>query len=457
MELMSRTITYETFTNLPMTLYAYQNFLRMASNTLTDANIAAHNSALIVVNFEGLPELDGVLGYIEVDEILFRLTNVVRDALNTTDLVGPSGRYQICCLLSNLLTSNHAVLAAHKILRLFTLQPYLSNDRRITLLPRIGVALNNSKNSNLKQLMCNASSALHQAKRNREPIQLFNDEERDLLLSGIDIWSELDQAISAGELQLVYQPQYWIASGSIHSAEALLRWNHPTRGAIPPDKLISIAEGTELMRKLTIWIFNTAFRQCAEYRRAGADTGVSINLSADDLCDPELVDLIRQAVNIWGINPANVMIELTETAIMENQHGSLETLLELKDIGFRLAMDDFGTGYSSLERLLQLPLDEIKIDMMFIKNMLTQHSFERIVSSMINMGHQLGLHVIAEGVEDSATYNRLQTLGCDAIQGYYIGKGMSLPELINKIAATNREISTDRILPNSNQNSVSSI
>ncbi|HNP26110.1 MAG TPA: diguanylate cyclase, partial [Nitrosomonas sp.] len=217
-----------------MTIYSYQDFLQTASAALSDANNANAHSAVVVVNLEGLPELDGILGYTEVDAILGQLVQQVRTALNATDIIGPSGRYQICCLLADLLTDNHALLAAHKILRVFA-APLQFNKRRITLLPRIGIALNSDKTSSLQQLMSNASSALHQAKRDKTPIRLFDEKEKNLLLSGIDIWSELDRAIETGELQLAYQPQLWIATGKIRSAEALLRWNHPTRGNIPPD------------------------------------------------------------------------------------------------------------------------------------------------------------------------------------------------------------------------------
>lgn len=411
-----------------MTIYTYQDFLQTASETLLEVNKDHQHSAIIVLNLEGLPELDGVLGYTEVDEILVELVQQLRDALNTNDLVGPTGRYQISSLLTDLLTSNHAILAAHKILRTFA-KPFLFKGRNIALLPRIGVAVNNS-DENLKQLMSNASTAIHQAKINREPIQLFDEKEKDWLLSGIDIWTELDHAIETGDLHLVYQPQLLMNTGKIKSTEALLRWNHPTRGMIPPDKLIAVAEGTELMTKLTLWVFNTALRQCADYRKAGLDAGVSLNLSADDLCDTELVDSFEQFIDIWRVPPSDIMVELTETAVMEYHPGSLETLHALKKIGVQLAMDDFGTGYSSMERLLRLPLDEIKIDMMFIKDMLAQPTYERIVDSMINMGHQLGLHVIAEGVEDLATFERLQALGCDTAQGYFVAQGVPYEELI---------------------------
>ena len=231
-------------------------------------------------------------------------------------------------------------------------------------------------------------------------------------------------------MYLGYQPKFNIASGKIESTEALLRWNHPKRGPIGADKLIQVAEGTELMSKLTLWVFQTALRECSAYRQAGLDAGVSINFSADDLRDPELTELVSQGLNLWEVPPGSVTIELTETAVMEDHPGSLETLHELKNMGLRLAMDDFGTVYSSLARILKLPLDEVKIDMLFVKNMTTQRSHARIVDSMIRLGHRLDLHVVAEGVEDMVTYERLRTLGCDTIQGYLIGQAMPLAELI---------------------------
>ncbi|WP_394809387.1 EAL domain-containing protein [Nitrosomonas sp.] len=179
--------------------------------------------------------------------------------------------------------------------------------------------------------------------------------------------------------------------------------------------------------------FSTALRECSEYRRAGLNAGISINFSADDLRDQELTELVAQGLSLWGVSPGNVTIELTETAIMENHTSTLDTLHKLKDMGLKLAMDDFGTGYSSMARMLDLPLDEVKIDMIFVKHMTTKSTHDRIVDSMISLAHRLNLSVVAEGVEDIAPYERLRTLGCDVIQGYLIGKPMPLRELIKTV------------------------
>lgn len=412
-----------------MTALSYHDFLQAASRMLLNPHHTDRHHAVLIVNFERLSRLDGILGFATVDEIVRQAAERLGNALNSEDLVGVTGRYQICCLLTNLLTDAHAMLATHKILRLLK-PPFLMGMRNVILSPRIGVALSSQNERDLGQLMSNASSALNKAKRAQESVKLFVEEAEDLLLLEFDLWSDLQDAIEIGELYLGYQPKFNIASGKIESTEALLRWNHPKRGPIGADKLIQVAEGTELMSKLTLWVFQTALRECSAYRQAGLDAGVSINFSADDLRDPELTELVSQGLSLWEVPPGSVTIELTETAVMEDHPGSLETLHELKNMGLRLAMDDFGTGYSSLARILKLPLDEVKIDMLFVKNMTTQRSHARIVDSMIRLGHRLDLHVVAEGVEDMVTYERLRALGCDTIQGYLIGQAMPLAELI---------------------------
>ena len=414
---------------MTMTILAYQDFLQAAARKLQDPSLINRRSALLIVNFERLAELDGILGFAVVDNILTQVSNQLKTALNAEDLVGTTGRYQVSCLLSDLLTDAHAMLAAHKILRVLAL-PFVLDRRNIILAPRIGVALKTNASTTLEQLMSNASSAVRQARIAQETIKLFAVETEDPLHLQIDLWSDLGNAIESSELYLGYQPQYSIASSRIKSTEALLRWNHPNHGPMRADRLIQVAEGTTLMSKLTLWVFHTALRECFEYRQAGLDAGVSINFSADDLRDSELIELVAQGLNLWRVPPEMVTVELTETAIMDNRSDTLNILYKLKDMGLKLAMDDFGTGYSSMARMLNLPLDEVKIDMIFVKHMTTHHTHHQVVDSMINLAHRLNLSVVAEGVEDIATYERLQALGCDIIQGYLIGKAMPLKDLI---------------------------
>ena len=418
-----------------MAALTYQDFLSKAYAALQHSAHNEQKKALLLIDFEKLSALESAVGFFPIDNILQQTFDLINNALHPNDIVGITGRHQICCLLTQLPSESHALLAAHKVLRIFQ-QRFPLGERLVVMFPRIGIAFSDLCNNELGLLLGNAGAALQQARFEHAPIKVYEKRQEDTILLGIDLWSDLGSAIEEGELTLYYQPQIDVVTEKIISTEALIRWNHPQRGLIQPDQFIKLAEGTELMGKLTLWVLNTALRHCASYRSAGLDAGVSINFSADNLLDPELPDLVMQGIEIWKIPSDRVMIELTESAIMEDQPGSLETLYALKRIGLKLAMDDFGTGFSSMERLLNLPLDEIKIDMMFVKDMLTSPIHERIVDSMINLGHQLNLMVVAEGVEDAQTYERLKLLGCDVIQGYFIGRPVPLAEIIRQVTST---------------------
>lgn len=415
-----------------MPILSYPHFLQAAERKLSDSGSASGNHAILTVNLGRLAELDGILGYAAVDRIIQTVATQLADALNPGDLIGITGRHQISCLLVNLLASAHAVLAAHKIIRTLAM-PFALERQNILLTPCIGVACGCEKNSSIDQLMRNASLAMQQAQQEKEPVKLFADNPEDSHLTQLHLWSDLNEAIETGALYLGFQPQFSVASGKIESTEALLRWIHPQHGPVRTDKLIQIAEGSILMPKLTQWVVHTALRECLTYREAGIDAGVSINFSADDLREPDIIDLTAQALEIWNIPPRCITVEVTETAVMETNRNILDTLNHLKDMGLKLSMDDFGTGYSSMARMLELPLDEVKIDMIFVREMTKRPKHERIVDSIINLAHQLNLTVVAEGVEDIDTFRRLAALGCDVIQGYLIGKPMPLTDFIKTV------------------------
>lgn len=415
-----------------MPILSYQNFFQTAERKLSDNNNACGNHAVLTVNLGRLAELDGILGHAAVDQIIQTISKQLADALNPEDLIGITGRHQVSCLLVNLLANAHAILAAHKIIRILTV-PFTLGTQNILLNPCIGVAYGCEKNSTIDLMMRNASLAIQQALQEKEQIKLFVENPEDSYLTQLHLWSELNDAIETNALHLQFQPQFNTASGKIESTEALLRWTHPQHGPIRTDKLIRIAEGTILMPKLTQWVLHTALRECLAYRQAGIDAGVSINFSADDLREPDIIDLTAQALSIWNVPPGRITVEVTETAVMETNRNILDTLNHLKDMGLKLSMDDFGTGYSSMSRMLELPLDEVKIDMIFVREMTKHPKHERIVDAIINLAHQLNLTVVAEGVEDLHTFRRLTELGCDVIQGYFIGKPMPITDFINTI------------------------
>lgn len=233
---------------------------------------------------------------------------------------------------------------------------------------------------------------------------------------------DLGNAIENDELVLHYQPKMRLANGRVDSLEALVRWNHPECGIVPPDQFIPLAEHSGLIRPLTGWVIKKALTQGAEWKAMGLDVGISVNLSARSLHDPELTHLIKRCLRDSRMQPSQLTVEITESVIMADPERAMETLTVLTEIGVKVSIDDFGTGYSSLAYLQRLQAHEVKIDKSFVMDLNTNQENGFIVRSVIELGHNLGLDVVAEGVENQATLDILTMLGCDRAQGYYLSR-----------------------------------
>jgi EAL domain-containing protein (putative c-di-GMP-specific phosphodiesterase class I) len=240
---------------------------------------------------------------------------------------------------------------------------------------------------------------------------------------------ELRQAITNDELVLHYQPVIDIASGQVTGVEALVRWAHPAHGLLGPDAFIPLAELTELIGPLTLWVLDHALEQCRRWKDAGLDLRVAVNLSARNLHQSELPAMIERLMATWGLSPEWLSLEITESAVMADPVGAMAVLDQLQAMGIALAIDDFGTGYSSLAYLSQLPVASLKIDKSFVIKMDNSDNDSVIVRSTIDLGRSLGLQVIAEGVETEAAWRQLATLGCDLAQGYLFSRPIPADEL----------------------------
>jgi diguanylate cyclase len=228
----------------------------------------------------------------------------------------------------------------------------------------------------------------------------------------------LRHAIGHDDLLLHYQPTVSLASGKATGVEALVRWRHPKHGVIPPSQFIPAAEETELVQPLARWVLNQGLRQLRTWVDMGIEIGLAVNLSAWNLHDPDFPDMTADLLGTWGVDPARLKLEITESSIMEQS--SIATVTRLSALGVALSIDDFGTGYSSLAYLKRLPVNEIKIDKSFITAMMGDSASVSIVRSIIELGHNMGLRVVAEGVENQEPWDTLVTLGCDLAQGYYL-------------------------------------
>jgi EAL domain-containing protein (putative c-di-GMP-specific phosphodiesterase class I) len=261
----------------------------------------------------------------------------------------------------------------------------------------------------------------------------FYDQDRDQhSLRNLVLMGDLRQAIENGELSLNYQPKVSCASGKIIGVEALVRWNHPEHGFIPPDQFIPIAEHTGLIKPLTMWVIDTALQQCREWKYLIQDLHIrmSVNLSVRNLLDLQFPEEVYDLLKKWDIDSSSLELEITESAVMEDPDHAMKVLMLLDTLGVQLSIDDFGTGYTSLGYLKKLPVDIIKIDKSFVMNMLMDQSDAMIVRSTIDLAHNLGLSVIAEGVETEEILLSLRNMGCDGIQGYYICRPVPADDFI---------------------------
>ncbi|MDP1681918.1 MAG: GGDEF domain-containing phosphodiesterase [Burkholderiales bacterium] len=371
--------------------------------------------------------IDAIFGYRAGDTVCAKSLAHLKNILKDEDQVFRVGRSEIACLLPTLSNETQAVLAAHKIIR--TLGSQLALDQyAMHSEPYVGVALFPAHGQSADALLQRASSALREARNRKEPVFVYSNEADTATQFQLQLQTDLRHALDENVLTLNHQPQTDLRSGRVVGFEALSRWHSPSRGAVSPTVFIQAAEVAGLMHRLTGWALNVALREFQELQSTARDLTISINLSAHDLIQAELPALLSQALGTWSVPAACVVIEITETAIMDDQRARATTLERLKEIGVQLAIDDFGTGYSSLARLKHLPVDELKIDVSFIRHMLRDTRDENIVRSIIDLAHHLGLRVVAEGVEDEATLQRLVEMDCDVAQGYFLSPPLPLAE-----------------------------
>jgi EAL domain-containing protein (putative c-di-GMP-specific phosphodiesterase class I) len=239
---------------------------------------------------------------------------------------------------------------------------------------------------------------------------------------------DLRDAIERQDTLVVFQPKVDPATGAVVGAEALSRWIHPEQGFIAPDVFVPLAEHSGLIRPLTMHVLEVSLRNCAAWHRAGHRLHVAVNLSPNTLLDETLPDVIRRLLAQHDVPAAALTLEITESSLMADPDGSLATLDRLRRLGVKISIDDFGTGYSSLGRLRELPIDEVKIDKSFVQNASRDHRDRALVRSTVQLGHALGLYVVAEGVEDEQTYTFLAETGCDLVQGYHIARPLPAAE-----------------------------
>ncbi len=300
--------------------------------------------------------------------------------------------------------------------------PLAFDDQTIDLSAGMGVACWPADADNADLLLSRSEIAMYTAKRKLSGALLYDAAFDSASGQMLSLLTEMRRAVEHNELRLFLQPKVSLPGGEVLAAEALVRWQHPQRGLVPPMEFIPFAEQTGFVRQLTLWMFEAATRLIAGLPEPLAGLRISINLSTRDLLDPELSTRLGTLLQRHGVRPERFCLEITESAIMDDPQRAETMLNRLSEQGFKLSIDDFGTGYSSLAYLKRLPVDELKIDKSFVMGMEKDEDDAKIVRSTIDLAHNLGLSVVAEGVESAAIMERLGQLQCDEAQGYHISR-----------------------------------
>ena len=383
--------------------------------------------AVVMLNLNRFKPVNDALGYRLGDRLLQAVAERLREqVLRDGDLVARLGGDEFALLLAGS-GEAQALAVAERIARAFE-RPLTLDEQTVDLSAAFGIAGWPAHGDDADTLISRAEIAMHEAKRRTEVVLVYRSAMDPDSTATLSLLSELRQAVERHELKLFLQPKFELASGALAGAEALLRWQHPTRGMVPPLAFIPFAEKTGFVRELTGWVFDDAARQWPALQAAGLQR-VSVNLSARDLMDlalPERLDAILARRRV----PAAVFcLEITESAIMDDPQRAQHVLQALKARGFKLSIDDFGEGYTSLKHLRHLPVDELKVDGIFVQRMDSEPGNEKIVRAVVDLAHNLGLSVVAEGVESVEVWRRLQALGCDEAQGYHMCRPLPAAEL----------------------------
>jgi diguanylate cyclase (GGDEF)-like protein len=391
---------------------------------------------VLFLDLDRFKVINDSLGHNIGDQLLQAVAARVQSCVRESDTVARLGGDEFTLLLPNLSRSDDAGPVAQKILEAIR-NPFQIEGREFFITTSIGISLFPEDGTDSEALIKNADTAMYQAKeQGRDNYQLFNAHINARALQRIALEHGLRRALGASELQVHYQPIYDFRSGRITGMEALLRWKHPELGSIPPAIFIPLAESIGVMVPVGMWALRTACADAKRFHDAGhRNLSLAVNLSVCQLQQPDLVARVKEILDETGLPPRLLELEITESSAMQSPEASVRTLYDLKKLGIRISLDDFGTGHSSLSYLKRFPIDTLKIDQSFVRDITSDPDTAAIVTAIIAMGHSLRLKVIAEGVEFSEQATFLRRYGCDQMQGYLIKAPIPPDELLALVAA----------------------
>jgi diguanylate cyclase (GGDEF)-like protein len=400
---------------------------------------------VLFFDVDNFNEVNDSLGHGAGDELLVALTARLSEEIRPTDTFARFGGDEFVVLCEDLTNEAGAISVAERIAAALE-DPIAVGEREHFVSVSIGIVVVDRRYAVAADVLRDADAAMYRAKaRGKGCYEVYDGSMRARLLERLTLERELRRGIDSGELRLLYQPIVLMDDGRVVGAEALVRWQHPTRGLLTPESFIAIAEHSGAITALGKWVIEHALRQNAAWAELfpSLPLAMSVNLSARQVAPPGLPGVVREALRSTGANPERVALEITESALIEATEAAAETLNALKALGVALVLDDFGTGYSSLSYLKRFPIDAIKIDRSFVTGLDQDTGDTAIIAALISMANALGIGATAEGIENAAQAAALSAQGCQLAQGYHYSRPLA-PEAFTELIATTASVSPIR-------------
>ncbi len=436
-------LTSPDSTATPAERQGYGALLDKLDNVLAGQRGRDGQIALLLIDLSATEMLVPAIGYRKICEILDAVQRQLEGIKRPQDILSRVDNHHFGLIISDLKFAAMADLAANKIIE------SLDGLRGLTgmhtsIQPTIGIVLFPEHGQSAEDLLMEAENTVQAAHQANMRIMHAGGSHNQLITRNKVLEAELESAFMNSQFELYYQPKVNLQTHQLYGAESLIRWQHPEHGFIAPDIMIPIIEKSRLLQEITLWILNTALNQSRLMREHSPDFRIAVNISPQLLDSPELVELVSRALRIWDIDPQLLILEITETSIMVNEEIAQQNLRQLSEAGVMLSIDDFGTGYSSYSYLQQLPVQEMKIDKSFITTLLTEKNNERLVKSMITLGKDLGINVLAEGIETPEIQQQLIDMGCQYGQGFLISRPLPATKIVEWLDATDWNTNNDR-------------
>lgn len=423
---LERQAYYDQLTNLPNRAQFTRHLCRISERLKQYEN---YLFAVLFLDLDNFKVVNDSMGHLTGDQILIKVAQRLKSFIRSTDMIARLGGDEFAILLDSISDISDALRIAERI-RHELIPSFDMDGQEVFITASIGIALSSSDHKQVEDILRDADIAMYHAKSSgRDRYEVFDTQMRNVAMKRLHLEADLRRAISNGEFMVYYQPIFSVSDGTITGAEALLRWDHPQKGVLVSESFFRVAEDTNLIIKVGEFVLAAACRQHRAWQNAGyKHIRMSVNFSSRQFHLRNLAEIVRGVLAETGMEPSSLDIEITESIAMEPH--SFAVLNELSSMGIRMSIDDFGTGYSSLGYLKRFPIDSLKIDKTFLREITIDPNTKAIIIAIIAMAHSLGIKVVAEGVESKEQILFLQSCQCDEAQGYFLGHPMPEEEFV---------------------------